>query len=128
MPNRDRYLFICTNRREEGNPKGSCAQKGSEAIVKELKAELLRLQAAMSVRACSTSCLDMCESGASIVLEPDHVVYGNVTLADVPEIARATKEGRIVHRLVVNAVVPGTISGTSPAGTVVNAKNPTGES
>ena len=50
MPHRDRYLFICTNRREEGNPKGSCAQKGSEALVKELKGELLRLHAAMSVR------------------------------------------------------------------------------
>jgi (2Fe-2S) ferredoxin len=112
MPHRDRYLFICTNRREEGNPKGSCAQKGSEALVKELKGELLRLHAAMSVRACSTSCLDMCEAGASIVLEPDHVVYGNVTLADVPELALATKEGRIVHRL----VVPRPTSGTIPAG------------
>jgi (2Fe-2S) ferredoxin len=101
MPHRDRYLFVCTNRREEGNPKGSCAQRGSEAIVKELKAELIRQHAAMSVRACSTSCLDMCETGASIVLEPEHVVYGNVTMADVPEIARATKEGRVVERLVV---------------------------
>ena len=37
MPHRDRYLFVCTNRREEGNPKGSCAQKGSEELIKALK-------------------------------------------------------------------------------------------
>ena len=94
-------MFVCTNRREEGNPKGSCAQAGSEELVKALKGELIRLGAAMSVRACSSGCLDMCETGASIVLEPDHVVYGNVSVADVPELALATKEGRIVERLVV---------------------------
>ena len=34
MPHRKRYLFVCTNRREEGNPKGSCAQKGAEPVIK----------------------------------------------------------------------------------------------
>ena len=42
MPHRDRYLFVCTNRRADDNPKGSCAQKGSEEVVKALKAALLR--------------------------------------------------------------------------------------
>jgi predicted metal-binding protein len=74
MPHRERYLFVCTNRREEGNPKGSCAQKGSEEIVKRLKAALLERGLAKTVRACSSSCLDLCEVGVSIVLEPDHVV------------------------------------------------------
>ena len=102
MPHRDRYLFVCTNRREEGNPKGSCAQKGSEEIVKRLKQALLERGLAKSVaRACSTSCLDLCEVGATIVLEPDHVVYGNVTLDDVAAIADALVKGEIVERLVV---------------------------
>lgn len=101
MPHRDRYLFVCTNRREDGHPKGSCAQKGSEAIIKVLKESLLRVGGARAVRACSSSCLDMCETGISIVVEPQHVVYGGVTLADVEEIAIAAKEGTIVDRLVV---------------------------
>ena len=101
MPHRDRYLFVCTNRREEGHPKGSCAQKGSEAIIKVLKESLLRVGGARAVRACSSSCLDMCETGISIVVEPEHVVYGGVTMADVEEIAVAAKEGKIVDRLVV---------------------------
>lgn len=101
MPHRKRYLFVCTNRREEGNPKGSCAQKDSELILKKLKEELLRLGAQKEVRACSSSCLDLCEIGASIVSEPDHVAYGNVTLADVPELAKAFAEGRVLQRLVV---------------------------
>lgn len=102
MPHRDRYLFVCTNRREEGNPKGSCAQKGSEEILKRLKGALLERGLAKSVaRACSASCLDLCEYGASIVLEPDHVVYGNVTLDDVDAIADAVANGEVVERLVV---------------------------
>jgi (2Fe-2S) ferredoxin len=102
MPHRERYLFICTNRREEGNPKGSCAQKGSEALVKAVKASLLRRGTAGRVRACASGCLDLCETGASMVQEPDHVAYGHVTLDDVEEIAEALEEGRVVDRLVVH--------------------------
>lgn len=101
MPHRERYLFVCTNRREEGNPKGSCAQKGSEEIVKRLKTALLERGVAKTARACSASCLDLCEIGVTIVLEPDHVVYGNVTLDDVDAIADGVAKGEIVHRLVV---------------------------
>ena len=102
MPHRDRYLFVCINRRDPDNPKGSCAQKGSEEVAKALKAELAQTGAHKKlVRSCTSSCLDMCETGISIVVEPDHVAYGHVTLADVPEIARAAAEGRVVERLVV---------------------------
>jgi (2Fe-2S) ferredoxin len=101
MPHRDRYLFVCTNRREDDHPKGSCAQKGSEAIVKALKAALLKRGAAARVRACSSSCLDLCEIGATIMQEPEHVAYGHVVLSDVDEIAEAADKGEVVERLVV---------------------------
>jgi (2Fe-2S) ferredoxin len=112
MPHRDRYLFICTNRREEGNPKGSCAQKGSEEIVKRMKAALLERGLAKSAaRACSSSCLDLCEYGASMVLEPEHIVYGDVKLEDVDEIADGIAKGQIVERLVVRRPEENRVSG-----------------
>jgi (2Fe-2S) ferredoxin len=101
MPHRKRYLFVCTNRREETNPKGSCAQKGSEEIAKALKAALLARGVAKEIRSCTSSCLDMCELGVSIVVEPDHAAYGHVTLADVDAIADAAAAGTLVERLVV---------------------------
>lgn len=102
MPHRDLYLFVCTNRRDEGNPKGSCAQKGSEEVVKRLKLALLeRGLAKTAARACSASCLDLCEVGITIVVEPQHVVYGGVKLEDVDAIADAVAKGQIVERLVV---------------------------
>ncbi len=102
VPHRDRYLFVCTNRREDANPKGSCAQKGSEALVKALKEALLARGLLKSVRACGSACLDLCESGISIVQEPDHVAYGGVTPADVPEIVDAVARGDVVERLVIH--------------------------
>jgi len=99
MPSRERYLFVCTNRRADDDPKGSCAAKNSEAIAADLKSAIAKLGAKNKIRSCKTSCLDLCELGASIVVEPDHVVYGRVTVEDVEEIARATAEGRIVERL-----------------------------
>lgn len=101
MPHRDRYLFICVNRRPDDNPRGSCAQKGSEEIAKKLKAALAARGAMSQVRACTTSCLDLCAHGASIVQEPDHVAYGHVTLDDVDAIADAVTKGEVVERLVV---------------------------
>jgi (2Fe-2S) ferredoxin len=102
MPHRKRYLFVCINRRPDDNPKGSCAQKGAEQIVSKLKETIVQLGVAKEIRACSSSCLDLCETGVSIVQEPDHVAYGRVTLADVEEIAKAAAEGRVVDRLVVH--------------------------
>ena len=101
MPHRERYLFVCTNRRPDDNPKGSCAQKGSEELVKSLKAAILRRGGATRIRACASGCLDLCEIGASIVQEPEHVAYGHVTLADIDAIAEAAIAGGVVERLVV---------------------------
>ncbi len=102
MPHRERYLFVCTNRRDDDNPKGSCAQKGSEEVAKRLKEGPLKTKGvARTVRSCTASCLDLCEIGISIVQEPEHVAYGAVTLDDVDEIVEAAGRGEVVERLVV---------------------------
>ena len=103
MPFRQRYLFVCINRRPDGHPKGSCAEKGSEAIVLSLKAALAQRGVAKDVvRACSSSCLDLCETGITVLQEPEHVAYGHVRLEDVDAIADAAARGEIVERLVVH--------------------------
>ena len=33
----DHHVFVCTNRRPDGHPRGSCAAKGSEALRDALK-------------------------------------------------------------------------------------------
>jgi (2Fe-2S) ferredoxin len=102
MPFRQRYLFVCTNRRPEGHAKGSCAQKGSEDLVPALKEALaLRGVSKEIVRACASSCLDLCETGITVLQEPEHVAYGHVAMADVEEIADCAARGAVVERLIV---------------------------
>jgi (2Fe-2S) ferredoxin len=101
MPHRERYLFVCTNRRPDDHPKGSCAGRGSEEVVKKLKAALLERGVAGRIRACTSSCLDLCEIGVTVVQEPEHVAYGHVTVEDVDAIVDAAIEGKVVDRLVV---------------------------
>lgn len=103
MPQRQRYLFVCNNRRPDDNPKGSCASKGSEEIQQALKAELAkRGLAKLGARACTSSCLDQCASGVTVLVEPDHFFYGHVTVADVPAIVDALEHGGRVERLVLS--------------------------
>jgi (2Fe-2S) ferredoxin len=103
MPFRSRYLFVCINRRPDGHPKGSCAEKGSEDIVLRLKEALAKRGVAKDlVRACSSSCLDLCETGVAVLQEPEHVAYGRVTVDDVEAIADAAARGEVVARLVVH--------------------------
>lgn len=103
MPQRARYLFVCSNRREAGHEKGCCAEKGSEAIRAALKEQLAaRGLAKLGARACTSSCLDQCSSGVCILVEPDHFFYGHVTMSDVPEIVDAIAAGKRVERLVLN--------------------------
>ncbi len=102
MPQRQRYLFVCTNRRPDDNPKGSCAAKGSEEVHQALKVELFqRNLAKLEARACTSSCLDQCSAGVSVLVEPDHFFYGRVTVADVPAIVDALQSGARVERLVM---------------------------
>ena len=101
MPFRSRYLFVCTNRRPDGHPKGSCAEKGSEELVVRLKEALAARGVAKDVvRACATGCLDLCESGVAVLQEPEHVAYGSVTADDIDAIADAAASGTVVLRLV----------------------------
>lgn len=103
MPLRQRYLFVCNNRRAEDDPKGCCAQKGSEELRAVLKEQVkARGLARLGARICKSSCLDQCSSGICILVEPDHFFYGHVTLADVPEIVEALATGGRVERLVLS--------------------------
>jgi len=99
---RQRYLFVCTNRRADEDAKGSCAVRGSEAVRAALKEQLAsRGLAKLGARACTSSCLDQCSSGVCVLVEPDHFFYGRVTVADVPEIIEAIVSDSRVERLVL---------------------------
>jgi len=101
---RKRYLFVCINRRADDNPKGCCAAKDSEDVYRALKGEVAaRGLAKLEARVCTSSCLDQCDTGVTVLVEPDHFFYGRVTVADVPEIVDGLITGQPVKRLMLTA-------------------------
>lgn len=85
-PHLERHVFICVNRRDPGNPKGSCAEKGSEAVRDEFKRQLHERGIKGRIRANAAGCLDQCLRGTAVVIYPEQVWYGGVTVGDVSEI------------------------------------------
>ncbi len=103
MAHRKRYLFVCQNRRPETDPRGSCAARGSEGVHAALKALLAqRGLAKLEARACSSSCLDACEHGVTVLVEPDHILLGHVTEADVPALVDALESAQWPPQLLVS--------------------------
>lgn len=97
-----RHIFVCTNERPAGHPKGCCREKGSEEIRAALKSGLKQRGVADVVRANASGCLDACEFGVSVVIYPEGIWYGGVTLEDVPQIIeRTVLNGEVIERLVI---------------------------
>ena len=61
------HVFVCTNRRLDGHPRGSCAAKGSEAVRNYMKARAKEL-GLTSARINTAGCLDRCEEGPCVVI------------------------------------------------------------
>ena len=95
----EHHLFVCENVRPPENARGCCTAKGSPEVRAKLKEELDRRGLKGFVRANSAGCLDQCAHGVTVVVYPEQVWYGHVTVADVPEIVDALAQGRVVERL-----------------------------
>ena len=76
------HVFVCTNRRPDGHPKGSCAERGSEKLRDYMKARAKQL-GLEGVRINSAGCLDRCECGPCIVVYPEGVWYRVDSAAEV---------------------------------------------
>ena len=73
-------------------------------MYKALKQEVAaRGLAKLEARVCTSSCLDRCDDGVTVLVEPDHFFYGRVSVADVPEIVDGLIIGQPVKRLMIAA-------------------------
>lgn len=98
----ERHIFVCTNQRPAGSPRGCCDPEGKRVLQSLFKAALARRGLKGRVRANAAGCLDQCEHGPTVVVYPEAVWYGGVTADDVEEIVDShILEGRPVERLLL---------------------------
>ena len=95
------HIFVCTNERPEGHPRGSCKPKGSERLRDYMKARAKEL-GIKNVRVNSAGCLDRCEIGPSLVIYPEGVWYRG---CDPPVLDRIMDEHRAGGRPVAEIVI-----------------------
>jgi (2Fe-2S) ferredoxin len=102
MPSFQRHVFVCVNERPADHPRGCCKAKGSPAVRDALKKALTARGIKAEIRANNAGCLDQCEHGITVVVYPEQVWYGHVTLADVDELVeRHLIGGEVVERLLL---------------------------
>ena len=79
------HVFVCTNKRAEGHPRGCCAQKNSVKLrnLMKVKAKSLGID---KIRINASGCLDECELGPTVVIYPEGTWYAIKTEEDVETI------------------------------------------
>lgn len=102
MPKFLKHIFICTNQRPTTDPRGCCDPSGGAELQRAFTANLARRGIKDTVRANKAGCLNQCEHGPNIVVYPEAVWYGSVTVADVDDIVESHIIGdKPVERLVI---------------------------
>lgn len=80
----ERVIFVCCNEREPGED--ACANRGSAALQKELKAIVKDKGLKGRIRVSRAMCFGLCSEGPNICVMPDNVWYRGVGPTDLPAI------------------------------------------
>ena len=94
------HVFLCTNRRADGEP--CCARAGSAEARDYMKQRCkdLGIHGRGQVRINTAGCLDRCDEGPVVVVYPEGVWYTYVDREDLDEIIeRHLRGGEVVERL-----------------------------
>ena len=86
MPKPLKHVFVCSQQRPNGHPRGSCAQKGGTEVLQTFWAELQNRGCFDRIAVTYSGCLGPCDQGTNVLVYPEGVLYANVTKADVAEI------------------------------------------
>ncbi len=81
-----KHVFVCTQGRPPGHPRGSCQDRRATGIYNAFLDEFQKRNLWGAFQLTSTGCIGPCGSGASVLVYPDGVMYGNVRPEDVPVI------------------------------------------
>lgn len=86
MPRPQKHVFVCTQARPPGHPRGSCSTSGCAEVMNEFMNEIQRRNLFETIGLTNTGCMGPCGQGPSVLVYPEGVMYGHVKKADVKNI------------------------------------------
>lgn len=108
MPKPDKHIFVCTQNRPAGHPRGSCVEKGCHEVMTGFLEAVEQRQLFDRIAVTNTGCLGPCMQGATVLVYPEGIMYANVSKADINEIIDEHLLGdKPVERLLMPASIWG---------------------
>lgn len=83
MARPEKHVFVCTQNRPQGHPRGSCMSSGCGAVMNEFMNQIQSRNLFEKIALTNTGCLGPCGVGPSVLVYPEGVLYGKLTAADV---------------------------------------------
>ena len=108
MAKPEKHVFICTQARPPGHPRGSCSEKGCGEVAETFWFEMQERNLFDRFAVTTTGCIGPCGLGPNMLVYPEGIMYNNVSKADVPAIVEEhLLGGQPVERLFAPADVWG---------------------
>lgn len=86
MSKPEKHVFICTQARPAGHPRGSCSEKGCAEMAEAFWSEMQQRELFGRFAVTSTGCFGPCDMGPNILVYPEGVMYNKVGKEDVQRI------------------------------------------
>ncbi len=86
MPRPEKHVFVCTQNRPQGHPRGSCASSGCAEIMDAFMDEIQVRNLFEKIALTNTGCMGPCGMGPSVLVYPEGVMYGKLKKDDVKTI------------------------------------------
>jgi len=83
MPKPEKHVFICSQARPAGHPRGSCAERGCREVQDEFLYQYQQRQVFDKIAVTLTGCLGPCGMGPNVLVYPEGILYSNVKVSDV---------------------------------------------
>jgi len=83
MPKPEKHVFICSQSRPQGHPRGSCGANGCMEVLEEFMFEVQKRDCYDKIRITNTGCIGPCGNGPNVIVYPEGIMYGGVTKDDV---------------------------------------------
>lgn len=100
MPKPAKHVFVCSQNRPAGHPRGSCGQNGCAEVVDEFMKQWQQRQLFATVMVTPCGCIGPCSQGPNVLVYPEGIMYSKVSKADVGEIFdEHLLGGNVVERL-----------------------------